>query len=165
MEKSDLAPKIVLKISSLLDYILYECNEPFTDLFKEAENLRNYVDLQKIRYGDSVNIELNISESLDDEKIAPLLLLPFVENAFKHGPDKNVGEGLVRVEMYTNDNKFYFKTENTKNNVQKNGNSGIGLQNVKKRLELQYPGKYELKIEDSESRYIVELNIDLEFCC
>ena len=162
LEKSDLAPKIVLKISSLLDYILYECNEPFTDLYKEAENLRNYVDLQKIRYGESVNIELNISDSLDDERIAPLLLLPFVENAFKHGPDKNVGEGIVSVEMNTNnDNMFYFKTENTKNNVQNNGNSGIGLQNVKKRLELQYPGKYELNIEDSENKYIVELSIDL----
>jgi len=161
LEKSDLAPKIVLKISSLLDYMLYECNEPLTDLEKEAESIRNYVDLQQIRYGDKVDVQLKISEDLEDEKIAPLLLLPFVENAFKHGLDQNVGNGFVHIGMYTENDCFFFNTKNSVSNVPKEGNSGIGLKNVKKRLDLQYAGNYTLNIEETENEYFVDLNINL----
>lgn len=163
LEKSDLAPKIVLKISALLDYMLYECNEPVTDLVKEAESIRNYVDLQKIRYGNKVDIELNVADDLEEEKIAPLLLLPFVENAFKHGPDKNVGSGLVHINMYTENECFHFKTINSVGSLPKTGNSGIGLQNVKKRLDLQYAGNYSLNIQDTDETYLVELRINLAF--
>lgn len=162
LEKSDLAPKIVLKISSLLDYMLYECNEPFTDLEKETESIRDYVDLQKIRYGDKVDVQLNISESIEDEKIAPLLLLPFVENAFKHGLDKNVGEGYVHIDMLTENNCFVFRTKNSMSYAEQEGNSGIGLKNVKKRLQLQYPDNYSLKIDEQENCFLAELTINLQ---
>lgn len=161
LEKSDLAPKVVLKISGLLDYMLYECNEQFIDLEKETENLRNYVELQKIRYGENINIELNIGEITDEDKIAPLLLLPFVENAFKHGLDKNVGTGFIKVNMELNGQHLVFKTENSKVNLPETTSSGIGLENVKKRLELQYANNYNLNITEADERFIVELSIDL----
>lgn len=162
LEKSSKAPEVVLKISSLLDYILYQCNGPTIDLDTEIENVKNYIDLQKIRYGEGVNIDFQIKGSSASVNIAPLLILPLVENAFKHGLDKNIGDGFIKIIIEITESKqiqiFVINSLKGENN---HTGVGIGLINLNKRLELQYPNKHKLKIESNNTVYSTTLTIDL----
>ncbi len=162
LEKSEKAPEVVLKISSLLDYVLYECNVPKIELTKEIENITGYIDLQKIRYDDKVNIEINTKGDPSEIRIAPLLILPLIENAFKHGLDKNVGNGFIRIKInVSDDNKFSISVTNSMNGENNHTGDGIGLSNLRRRLELQYPDKYKLDIHSEDNHFISELCIDL----
>jgi len=154
LEKSSKAPEVVLKISSLLDYMLYKCNVPSIELDNEIENIRNYIDLQKIRYGNDTNIEIEIKGDTSNIKIAPLLILPIVENAFKHGLDKNVGKGYINILIeVTEENKFYLSVKNSLKGENNHEGEGIGMRNLKKRLELQYPDKFDLNVDFSDNEY------------
>ena len=160
LEKSDIAPQIVLKISSLLDYMLHDCNVTLISLEKEIQSLRDYIDLQKIRYGDEANISFEIDGNTKSMRIAPLLLLPFVENAFKHGLTKNFGKGNVKINIKIQADNFLFTVENDNfSKVDEQGRHGIGLENVKKRLELQYKEKYRLKIMSTNGKYKIFLTL------
>ena len=162
LQKSGKAPEVVLKISSLLNYVLYECNVPKIELDREIDNIENYIDLQKIRYDDKVNIILNIQGEPSEITIAPLLILPIIENAFKHGLDKNAGNGFININInVSDDSKFYLTVTNSLNGENNHEGEGIGLSNLKKRLELQYPEKHKFSHLISNNQYITNLCLDL----
>lgn len=161
LEKSDKAPDTVLRLSGLLDYMLYECDDDFVSLSKEIDAIKNYVDLQKIRYGENTSVEIKISEDSQETMIAPLLLVPFVENAFKHGLTKNMGKGEIYIEIEVVKLKIRFIVKNSihYNSDEINQKGGIGMNNIKKRLELQYKDRYILETETSGNEFSVKLEI------
>ncbi|WP_319229791.1 histidine kinase [Draconibacterium orientale] len=164
MEKSDEAPGLVLRLSEILDYILYRCNEKKVLLFDEILNLQNYIEIEKLRYSEKLSITVDFPEETNNLQIAPLLLLPFVENAFKHGVSHNPGTAKIICSLKTRHTSMVFKIENSMNPAKpyiKNLSKGIGLSNVKKRLELLYPKKYELKIDENEATFSVTLALEL----
>ena len=164
MEKSDEAPGLVLRLSDILDYILYRCNEKKVLLIDEILNLQNYIEIEKLRYSEKLSITIDFPKETNNLQIAPLLLLPFVENAFKHGVSHNPGRAQITTSLKTRHTAMEFKIENSKNPAKpriKSLSKGIGLSNVKKRLELLYPKKYKLEIDDKEETFSVTLSLEL----
>jgi len=165
LEKSDDAPNLVLRLSEILDYILYRCNEKRVSLSEEINNLNNYIEIEKIRYSDKLKLNISFPANTNNLNIAPLIILPFVENAFKHGVSNFPGIAWVKIKISLNENSLIFNIENTKNpniDKEKNYTKGIGLSNVKKRLNLMYPEKYILSINDKHETFSVNLTIELE---
>ncbi|WP_321368263.1 histidine kinase [uncultured Draconibacterium sp.] len=164
MEKSDEAPALVLRLSDILDYILYRCNEKRVLLFDEISNLKNYIAIEKLRYSEKLSVNIDFPKETDNLQIAPLLLLPFVENAFKHGVSNHPGNPSVDISIKIKHTHMLFCISNSKNPAVEqvpSDSKGIGLQNVQKRLELLYPNKYELKIEEKEATFSVTLSLEL----
>ena len=161
LKKSDKAPEMVLKLSELINYMLYECKDNEVALSKEVKFIKNYVDIEKMRYGDKLDIDIRVTGEVADRKIAPLVLLPFVENAFKHGASENLQQSWVKVTIDSHSDHLVMKVENSKAGENgHNGNEGIGIQNVKRRLALLYPEKHELKIINGEETFLVVLSIN-----
>ena len=165
LKKSDLAPEMVLKLSELLNYMLYESNVRTISLKKEVDVLFNFIELEKIRYGDLLDIHFHVSGEIDDKQIAPLLLLPFVENSFKHGVSKKLSNKWVDISLATENSSLTLKVENSK---EKNttGESasyleGIGLKNVRRRLDLLYSQKYQLETVDKGNEFEVTLKLEI----
>lgn len=164
LEKSELAPDLVLRLSDLLDYMLYRCNQPKVSLKNEIENLQNYIQIEQLRYGPKLNLDFQLKGDPDSMEISPMLLLPFVENAFKHGTSKQVSNPFVKIILNIQDEDLSFEIENSKtifSEEEENYTQGIGLENVKKRLELLYPEKYKLRILPEETTFKVEFEIKL----
>ena len=160
LKKSEKAPEMILKLSSLLDYILYQVDKPLVLLQDEIRHIEDYVSLEKSRFQESLQITFN--KDLIDEKleIAPMLLLPFVENAFKHGTQID-GVVAVNINLKVDENELNFTIENSaKNN--KNSKKGIGLENIKKRLEMLHPKKHFLEILQEDKVFKVNLKIPIE---
>ncbi len=162
IKKSDDTPKVIQKLSEILDYILYRCNEEFVSLNKEIELIENYLSLEKIRYADRVNISFS-KNITGQEKIAPLLLLTFVENAFKHGVANEINQANIDITISKKGEHLVFKVENSKPSVTKNidKRESIGLSNIKKQLELLYPKAYELIIENTASSFSANLKLNI----
>lgn len=167
LKKSDLAPEIVLKLSEMMRYMLYECNEKQVPLSKEVNYLQNYLDLEALRQGKNVEIGFEVNGRISDQKIAPLMFIPFLENSFKHGLSHQINKGYVRIRLNVEDHTVHLVIENSKpeslplpDHSRRSG--GIGLVNVKRRLDLLYPGKYELRLNDAPRTYAVELSLNLE---
>ena len=161
LDNSPKTPELILKLSSLLSYMLYDCKTDEVRLEKEIEIMKNYLDLEKERYGNKIEISWNVTGDTKDKFIAPLLLLPFLENAFKHGASEQIEKPWLGVDISVKNDTILYKIVNSKNeNVQESKN-GIGINNVKKRLELLYQGKYELKINDEGNFYVVSLMLIL----
>lgn len=164
LEKSPKTPGLILKLSSLLSYMLYDCKTEEVRLEKEIEIMKNYIDLEKERYGNKIEISWNAEGEIKDKFIAPLLLLPFLENAFKHGTSEQIEKSWLSVDISVMQNSLRCKIANSKNEYVPQGNNGIngiGINNVKKRLEFIYPGKHELKINDEGSFFVVSMLINL----
>ncbi len=164
LEKSDEAPDLVLRLSEILDYILYRCNEKQVLLLEEINNLVNYIEIEKVRYSDKLNLELNFPNISENLKIAPLILLPFVENAFKHGVSKSAGITYIKIQLKIEGKNLIFNIDNTKNlivNSNEKYTKGIGLANVTKRLELMYPEHYTLAIDNENEHFSVNLSLNL----
>jgi phage shock protein PspC (stress-responsive transcriptional regulator) len=163
LTKSDKSPEVVLKLSRLLSYMLYECNVAEVPLEKEIQVICNYAELEQMRYGNRLDVSLNFTGPIVGTTIAPLLLIPFVENAFKHGPSEQIELAWISLDLSLADNRLRFKLINSKNKdaVVLAHQSGIGLQNVKKRLELIYPGRHSLRLLVEDEMYVVNLVIDL----
>ncbi|MBN8878846.1 MAG: histidine kinase [Sphingobacteriales bacterium] len=158
------ASKLVTGLSDLLRFILYECNQPLVPLSKELKMIGDYIELEKVRYGNELELHLDLPTETDDLYIAPLLLLPLIENCFKHGTSQILEQPWVSLHIDLKDRQMQMKLLNgksVKSTTPKSG-SGIGINNVKKRLELLYPGKHELTITDEEDVFIVNLKIELE---
>lgn len=158
-------PTVVLKLSELLHYMLYESSMPFVPLDKELQSIRNYLALEQLRYGKSLEVIFNVRGSVENVYITPLLLIPLVENCFKHGPEKGMNDGWVEIDLAIKEQSFVLKVENSKSGISSHilneGREGIGLKNVKRRLELIYKEKYEMKIMDESDRFMVVLKLDL----
>lgn len=164
LEKSDLAPDLVLRLSDLLDYMLYRCNQPKVGLKNELEHLHNYIQIEQLRYGPKLKHDFQQTGNPEPLEIAPMLLLPFVENAFKHGTSKQVDDPFVKIDVQIQDKKLKFRIENSKTNQaanEENYTQGIGLKNVRKRLELLYPENHRLQISSGETTFTVEFEISL----
>lgn len=163
LQKSEETPGMLLKLSSMMRYLLYECNVPQVALEKEVQFINDYIELEKIRHGKNVRIHFSHSGNAGDSEIAPLLLIPFIENSFKHGVNAQIGKGWVDIALNTADKKLSLSVVNS---MMDNHNGfphakGIGLENVKKRLDLLYPGKHTLNIEPKDEKFSVSLAIDL----
>ena len=160
VEKSDKAPEVVLKLSDMMRYTIYEGKEDYVALEDEIDYLKNYIELHKLRYQKNVNIAFThyIDESV---KIAPLLFIILLENAFKHGVESLTKDAYVHLDLKANSNQIIFTIENNFEGKIKEGNNGIGLDNLKKRLKHMYPNQYELLIEERQPIYKVSLNIEL----
>lgn len=160
LKKSDKAPETVLKLSELINYMLYECRSDEVSLTKEIKFIRNYVDIEKMRYGDKLDVDIRVSGEVTDRKIAPLILLPFVENCFKHGASEDLQQSWVKVTIDSHPDHLVIKVENSKAGT--NGHTreeGIGIENVKRRLDLLYPEKHALKIINGDETFLVILSI------
>ncbi len=160
--KSDKTPDIVLKLSDLLDYMIYNSNEEFVSLAKELEILEGYIELEKMRYNERLNLQFTVKGEIDGHRIAPLILLPFIENSFKHGASKDRTNPLIRIELVIDPGFLTLKVINTIPSDKTEDDSvarGIGLKNVKRRLELIYPGEHDLKIIPGEKQFEVRLKI------
>ena len=161
LENSPKTPGLILKLSSLLSYMLYECKADQVLLQKELEVMKNYIDLERERYGDDIEISLNIEGNIKDKYIAPLLLLPFLENAFKHGTSEQLKKCWLSMDLIVKHQSLKCKIVNSKNEVVAVSENGIGIENVKKRLAFLYPDKHELKINDEGDFFVIALSIEL----
>ncbi len=167
LKKSDQAPDVVIKLSEMMRYMLYECNEKRVPLSKEVNYIQNYLELEKLRQSNrAVEITFEVNGSIKNQQIAPLMFIPFLENSFKHGLSHQISHGFVHVRLDVDDNRVQFNIENSKPDsapVRDNRPSGgIGLVNVHRRLNLLYPNQYELKIEDNPNSYAVNLLLELD---
>lgn len=162
-KKSDDTENAIIQLSRIMRYMLYDSKDEKVSLDKEVEYLQNYIDLQRLRISSSVMINFTIEGNIGGKMVEPMLLIPFVENAFKHGvsylEDSNID---IRLKIDKND--LQFRVEN--NRIRKNDDpvqqeSGIGLKNVLRRLDLLYPGKHTINVDESSSKYIVNLDISL----
>ncbi len=200
LEATPKAPEMIQKLTGLLHYMLYECKQSLVPLEKELKIIKDYISLEKIRYGDRLKLEVNIQEELSPSLypvgksgrevhsppppsaaeglpearpvevgrgplIAPLLLIPFVENSFKHGTSRVLSHPWVNLDISVQDGILYFMLNNSRpsaiEEISVNGNHGLGLRNIMKRLTLLYPGRHELQITDGTSSYTVCLKIVL----
>lgn len=167
LKKSNSAPETVLKLSEIMRYMLYECNERQVLLQKEINYLKNYIELERLRMNDSFEIKLIVEGDIGSHKIAPLLLTPFIENAFKHGINQQLDKGYIHITIGIKDKMLSLSIQNSKGNkgpqekpYKKSG--GIGLQNVKRRLEILYPSTHQLDIVDDIDHYNINLKIKLD---
>ncbi len=174
---SSKAPEMIKKLSDLLHYILNECNQPWVPLEKEIKMIKDYIALEKIRYGEQMDLSVELPESLDlgggpssGWYVAPLLLIPFVENSFKHGASKMLKQPHIKLRISIENSTLHFFIANDKP-LENEGKSlynhfskpsgQIGLKNVKKRLQLVYPDQHELNIISEPQNFTVYLNIRL----
>ena len=162
LESSPKTPGLILKLSSLLSYMLYDCKADEVLLEKELEIMKNYIDLEKERYGNKIEISWDVDGDVKDKYISPLLLLPFLENAFKHGTSEQLEKPWLSVDISVSQNRLKGKIANSKNEDTPVSNHGIGLQNVKKRLAFIYPDSHELKMNDEGNFFVVSLSIELK---
>lgn len=161
--KSDDAPAHLLQLSEMLRYMLYECNTDQVFLQKEVEYIRNYIDLKMLKDSAGLNVEADLGDVPANLKIAPLLFIPFVENAFKHSSIEDLEKGWIRIGLRTEARRVFFSVENsmTETSYTKDKVGGIGLKNIERQLELLYPDRHRLQIVQGEGRFGVFLEIDL----
>jgi len=159
--KSDDAPEAILKLSDLMRYMLEESSEEKVLLSKELNFISNYFDLQSLRIGDNTHVTLDINGGVSSQKIAPLLLISYIENAFKFGTDKN-GHTYIKISISVADNILAFKCENVIGEAPFSSKKvGIGIKNTKKRLNLLYADKHSLLVETKDDKFVVNLNLNL----
>lgn len=160
LKKSEKTPDVILRLSEMMAYMLYDGNEDKVRLAKDVEHLDNYIELERIR-SSQARFSFEKSGEIGDQPIAPFLLLPLVENVFKHGVNatdaKDAGRAFLKVENDT----LFFEIENPKKAAAKNSGNGTGLENLRKRLNHIYAGKYSLAVEDIENRFRATLKINL----
>ncbi len=161
-KKSDETPEVVMKLSKLLRFMLYETSKPSIKIGDEIKMLDDYIELERIRYDGRLTINFLREIDSECEQISPLLLLPFVENAFKHGASECRFESYIHIDMKLENSTLNFNIENTKENIDKNEvNENIGLKNVKRQLELMYK-EYNLLVKNELSLFKVYLTINLK---
>ncbi len=159
--KPEMVEHVVVKLSELMRYMIYETNDSIVPISKELVYLESYIDLQKIRFGDDIHIDFKHELGPQSSHIEPMLLIPFVENAFKHGVGF-IENPTIEIELKDSSSELYFRVANKKGTVMnetKDESSGIGLANVKRRLELLYPTNHQLQVNDSGSDFIITLTI------
>lgn len=164
LKKNELAPEALIRLSDTLRYIIYESNEDKVPLVKEIEFIRNYIELQKLRMSEKDHLQFNVLGKIKDQRIAPLLLIPIVENCFKYGIKGETEASSVSIEMKVDKHILNLLTINNMgqvDDVERSKAKGTGLNNLKKRLELIYPEHHLLKIDRTVDRFIVDLKIEL----
>jgi len=153
---------MIAKLSSLLSYMLYDCKNNEVLLEKEIEVMKSYIGLEKERYGNKLEISINIEGDITGKFISPLLLLPFIENAFKHGTSEQLEKPWLSMDVSVKQNILRCKILNSKNESISAEQKGIGIENVKKRLTYLYPEKHDLRLSDEGNFFVVSLMLQLE---
>jgi len=158
------AREMLLTFSEMLRYQLYECNTTMISIEREINYIRNYIELQQIRKPENLNVQLHVSEDVRGVMIAPLIFIAFIENSFKYVSNYETKRNEVRICLARSNNQLFFRTFNTKENI--NGRKmidrgGIGIANVRRRLDLLYPGKHALTIENNDHSFEVMLNLEV----
>lgn len=163
IKKSDLAPEIVLRLADMMRYMLYECNEKWVPLSREVAYVENYLELEKLRHGQQADVQFTCHGDVHHQRIAPLMFIPFLENSFKHGLARSLSTGFVHVFLDVKEDHVNFQIENSKPESQPQPESrtfgGIGLTNVRKRLNMIYPDQHELLIIQDPLTFRVELTL------
>ena len=154
-------PQMILKLSSLLSYMLYECKANKVLLEKEIEIMKNYIDLERERYANRLEVSINIEGDILGKYITPLLILPFLENAFKHGTSEQLEKPWLNMDISVKQKTFRCKIANSKDEELLKATGGIGIENVQKRLQYLYPGRHELKLGDEGDFFVVSLKLEL----
>ncbi len=153
--------EVIAKLSQMMRYMIYDSNHEKVLLSKEIEYIENYIDLEKLRLNNQIPIHFEVSGEVNQVKIVPLILITFLENAFKHGVSNNATDAYILVKLSVENQELIYTVENsklTKNNHEK---SGIGLQNVKRRLDLSYSNKHHLEVQDEEKSYKIRLTLGI----
>jgi len=164
IDNEPITSDFILKLSDVLRYMIYEANDERVPLKKEINYLQNYIELQRLRVDEKAKINVEIKGELNNQKVAPLLLIPLVENGFKHGIKGETENSFIDVFINVEGQDFYFNVKNNKGQIDEieNGKfNGIGLKNVQRRLELLYPEKHKMKIKETNSTFEIDLKIDL----
>jgi sensor histidine kinase YesM len=157
LKKADETPEMILKLSNLLDYILYQIDKPLVPLSEELNHIEDYISLEKMRFNESLKVDFKTNDVHLDYQIAPMLLIPFVENSFKHGSlIKGILTISIEVSMDGNELTFCIKNSHTPEHKE---TKGIGLENIKKRLEALYPNQYSLEIKQTKNEFEVIMKL------
>ena len=159
LKKGDEAPEMILKLSNLLDYILYQIEKPTVFLENEINHLEDYITLEKLRFNDTLQVNLIKESAVENINIAPMMLIPFVENSFKHGAIVN-GVLVINILIKKIDDTLLFEVENSIIEKSKS-EGGIGLENIQKRLKMLYPNAHALEINENDQRFKVSLTLQL----
>lgn len=165
--KSNNTTEVIARLSQMMRYMIYDTNANLVPLVKEIEYMQNYISLERLRLNNEIPIRFDIEGEPEGVLIAPLILITFLENAFKHGVSNNNPSAWVNIRLQLEGGQCIYTVENSKGRsatrpeaIDQN-KSGVGLQNVKRRLDLSYPGRYELKEQNGEEKYSIELKITL----
>jgi hypothetical protein len=166
LASSPKTPDIILQISNVLRYMLYECSAEKVPLKRDIGILMDYINLEKMRYDNRLDLNLNITGNIDSQSVAPLLMFPLVENAFKHGASETIGSPWINIEIDMDDQHLNFKISNSKSDIEELGQrsknpAAIGLKNIGKRLDLLYPGRHRFEWFDEQDVFLAELELSL----
>lgn len=163
-KKSDHTPDAILMLSKIMRFMLYDCRAPLISLTAEARVIQDYIELEKLRYNKRLTVTYESEMDQPDASIAPLLLLPFVENSFKHGAHSTTGKAAIHIRLQLKNNVLHFSVENTaegdENRPNPNG-EGIGLKNIRRQLDLIYPHQHKLHLTRANGWFRAELNVQL----
>lgn len=159
LKKSDQAPEIVLKLSALMSYMLYESNTHKVSLSKEITYLQNYLDLEKLRFGQRLAVAFEMEGQIEEVSIPPMILILFLENSFKHGVKNNLNKISIDISLKVEGGFLFFEIKNPVEENIPTGNSGIGLKNAKRRLDLLYGNNYRLDLSEKQNEFIVSLKM------
>jgi LytS/YehU family sensor histidine kinase len=167
LNQSPQSPAVVVGLAEILRYMLYEANTDVVNLERDISIVESYIELEKIRYGDRLDINFSINGLSPEYKIAPLLVLPLVENAFKHGASEHVGQAWINIDLRVKNEFLKLKISNSRpaNDALKDPKShhvSIGLANVRKRMEILYPSAHQLKILEEDEMFAVILELELD---
>lgn len=158
LKKADETPDVILQLSKVMRYNIYEASERYISIDKDVENIKDFLQIQQIRHHDLV---IDFTENMDNpsQSISPLILIQFVENAFKHGVSETLGQSFIRIDIQLNHGVLHYHIENSKEEKPHGNSTKIGLKNIRRQLELLYP-KHILTVESKSDLYIVTLIID-----
>jgi LytS/YehU family sensor histidine kinase len=163
LKKSDLTPRGILLLSEILSFVIYETKNDYYPLSKEIQLINNYIELEKMRYSDSLNIDFDANDISVDSFITPLILFTFLENSFKHGVFKTMHNPWVKMRLKSSVSEIFFEIENSVpesyDNSSQDGNKGIGLENIRRRLALLYPQMHKLTTRRDENSFYAGLTL------
>ena len=162
-DESPGSAKMIMELSHILRFVLDEGKHPLVTLDSELQMIMDYINLEKLRYDDKLDLHVSMPSKTEDTYIAPLLLLPFVENCFKHGTSKMLTNPWINLKVELKGTSFFLKVMNGKKSelIQHDGRRGTGISNVRKRLDLLYKNRYALEVSEDEEVFVVNLTMDL----
>lgn len=162
LEKSDKTPELIIRLSDMLSYIIYDCKSEKVPLSKDIEFIKNYLELQKVRF-EACTISFNLKCDMYDKPIAPMILHTFIDNCFKHGAEKDPGNPWIKISISSTNGSLFLSVVNSicGDSHHRSNNPGIGIANTKKRLELLYRDRHELVLHDSGKKFSVFLKMQL----
>lgn len=157
------APEMILKLSDMMSYMLYDCKQELVPLNAEINYLRNYIDLQQLKKDGELNVEFSVEGDISGMLVTPMLFIPFFENAFKHGNLENIQQGWLRSNLKAKDGVIVFRIANSLSEISsKYKKGGVGLENVRQRLRLLFTDRHELSVRQNAGEYVVHLIINLQ---